>query len=618
MIVKRFSLKRGITFSILVVVILFMPAFGNTRGLSISYNLSLAHPENHIFDVIIQIENPSKKWLRLTLPAWTPGTYTLQNHARNLFQLKAVAKDSTRLPVEREDFDTWKVRVGKHRTIWVHYKILGLLRDDATCFLDSSRAYVNGASVFMYVNGEKNRPAALTIRHMPPGWDVATGLEATSDSHHFRAKNYDELIDCPILMGHLDWFSFQVAGIPHELAVWNLKNSNFPAARVVKIFKGFVQQTYQMFGELDYPRYVFLIQLDGTFDALEHRNSCTLSFYPYKFDDPQQFDDFTWVGFHEYFHNFNVKRIRPDILGPFDYKHPATTKRLWISEGLTDYFPDLLFQRDGFWSKARFYRQLSDEITLLQTLPARHWMSLESASIQTWHLSDNKCNLEISYYNKGELVGWMLDLELLRRTGGKHNLADVMRYLFRHYYKRGVGFSEKMGIQRDVETVAGGSFQAFFDRYVRGTAEIPYQEFLKTVGLKLVTQPDTLPFTGIQTFPRKAISRIYATARKLHNSLNRVTNVVMGSPAWKAGVSKGDVILAVDGQRVRDGFWKTLIEQKSVGDTVRFLLEHNGRVVSKCIRLAQSPFVTYTVRDDPTATPKQKHLREIWLKGKKI
>ncbi len=591
-------------------------AWGGSAPPSVSYELSLAHPQNHLFQVTMKIENNSSRFLEVTLPAWTPGTYQLQDHARNLLQFEAFTKNGIRLPFEREDFDTWRIRAGKHKTVWVRYKILGLLRDDATCFLDSTRAYVNGASVFMYLNGEKNRPALLTVKDVPRNWQIATGLDSLSPST-FRAQNYDELIDCPLLMGPLNWFSFRVAGIPHRLAIWNLKHSNLPVRRVLKIFKGFVRQTYTLFGELDYPKYVFLIQLDGTFDALEHRNSCTLSFYPYRFDDPLQFDDFTWVGFHEYFHNFNVKRIRPDILGPFDYKHPAFTKRLWISEGWTDYFPDLLFQRDGFWSRKRFYRQLGDEITLLQTLPARHWMSLESASIQTWHLSDNKCNLEISYYNKGELVGWMLDLELLRRTRGNHNLADVLRYLYTHYYKHGVGFSEKLGIQRDVEAVAGSSFQTFFDRYVRGTDEIPYQHFLDAVGLRLVTRPDTLPYTGIQTFPRKAISRIYATGRKLQNSLNSVTNVVMGSPAWRAGVSKGDVILAVDGQRVRNGRWKKIVNQKPVGSTVTFLLEHNGRVVSKKVALEKSPFLTYTVEENPDASPEQVRLRKIWLSGKK-
>ncbi|NOY78717.1 MAG: M61 family metallopeptidase [Calditrichaeota bacterium] len=613
---KRFSLKRGITFSILVFVILFMPAFGITKGLSISYDLSLAHPENHLFQVTLKIENNRARTIDVTLPAWSPGTYTLQDHARNLLQFKAETGDGTPLPATREDFDTWRVRANHHATVIIHYKILGLLHDDGACYLGADRAYVNGASVFMYVEGEKNRPATLTVRDLPADWDIATGLTSLPEPNRFSARNYDELIDCPLLMGKLDWFSFKVAGIPHYLAIWNLKNSNMPVQRVLKVFQGFVQQVYRMFGELDYTKYVFLIQLYNNFDALEHRNSCTLSFYPYKFDDPLQFDDFTWVGFHEYFHNFNVKRIRPDVLGPFDYKHPVYTKRLWISEGLTDYFPDVLFQRDGFWSKARLYRQLGEEISLFETLPARHWMSLESSSIQFWHLSDNKLNLEISYYNKGEIVGWMLDLELLHRTGGKHNLADVMRYLYRHYYKRGVGFSEKRGIQRDVEAVAGGSFQNFFDRYVRGTADIPYQKFLNYAGLKLAASPDTLPYTGIQTFPRKSISRVYATEQELHNSLDSITNVVMGSPAWKAGISKGDIILAVNGFRVSDGEWERIVNQTPVDSSVTFLLQREDKVITKIVRLTKSPFKTYSIVEDENATPEQIRLREIWLRGK--
>ena len=552
----------------------------------------------------------------MTLPAWSPGTYSLQDHARNLLQFKAETGNGTPLPATREDFDTWRVETNKHATVVIHYKILGLLHDDGACYLGADRAYVNGASVFMYVEGKKNYPATLTVRDLPSNWDIATGLTSLPESNRFSARNYDELIDCPLLMGQLDWFSFTVAGIPHDLAIWNLKNSNMPVQRVLKDFQKFVQQVYHMFGELDYTKYVFLIQLYDNFDALEHRNSCTLSFYPYKFDDPLQYDDFTWVGFHEYFHNFNVKRIRPDVLGPFDYKHPVYTKRLWVSEGLTDYFPDVLFQRDGFWSKSRLYRQLGDEITLFETLPARHWMSLESSSIQFWHLSDNKCNLEISYYNKGELVGWMLDLELLHRSDGKYNLADVMRYLYRHYYKRGVGFSEKLGIQRDVEAVVGSSFQNFFDHYVRGTDDIPYQKFLTYIGLKLVTAPDTLPYTGIQTFPRKSISRVYATERELQNSLDSITNVVMGSPAWKAGISKGDIILAVNGWRVSDGEWERIVNRTPVDSSVTFLLQRENKVITKTVHLTKSPFRNYSIVEDENATEGQIRLRKIWLQGK--
>ena len=613
---KKLVSKIAVTITIFTSLIFAIPVSGTAKGLTIAYDLSLAHPENHLFRVTLTIENNRSRAIDVTLPAWTPGTYTLQDHARNLLQFNAEAGDGMPLPATREDFDTWRVETKKRSTVVIHYKILGLLHDDGACYLGADRAYVNGASVFMYIEGKKNRPATLTVRDFPSNWDIATGLTNLPEPNRFSARNYDELIDCPILMGQLDWFSFKVAGIPHYLAIWNLKNSNMPVPRVLKDFKGFVQQVYQMFGELDYSKYVFLIQLDNTFDALEHRNSCTISFYPYKFDDPLQYDDFTWVGFHEYFHNFNVKRIRPDVLGPFDYKHPVYTKRLWISEGLTDYFPDVLFQRDGFWSKSRLYRQLGDEITRFETLPARHWMSLESSSIQFWHLSDNKCNLEISYYNKGEIVGWMLDLELLNRSGGKHNLADVMRYLYRHYYKHGVGFSEKLGIQRDVEAVAGSSFRDFFDRYVRGTVDIPYQKFLTTIGLNLVAAPDTLPYTGIQTFPRKSISRVYASARELHNSLDSITNVVMGSPAWKAGFSKGDIILAVNGWRVSDGEWERIVNQTPIGSPVTFLLQRENRVIKKTVRSAKSPFKNYSIVEAENATPGQVRLRDIWLKGK--
>lgn len=608
--------KITVTLVVLISLIFSIPASGAAKGLSIAYTLSLAHPENHLFQVTLKIKNNRARSIEITLPAWSPGTYTLQDHARNLLQFNAETDGGIPLPATREDFDTWRVEANKHATVVIRYKILGLLHDDAACYLGADRAYVNGASVFMYVEGQKDRPAVLTVHNLPATWDIATGLTSLPEPNRFSARNYNELIDCPLLMGHLDWFSFKVAGIPHYLAIWNLKNSNMQVLRVLKDFQGFVQQVYRMFGEIDYTKYVFLIQLDGTFDALEHRNSCTLSFYPYKFDDPLQYDDFTWVGFHEYFHNFNVKRIRPDDLGPFDYKHPVYTKRLWISEGLTDYFPDVLFQRDGFWSKSRLYRQLGDEITRFQTLPARHWMSLESSSIQFWHLSDNKCNLEISYYNKGEIVGWMLDIELLRRSQGRHNLADVMRYLYRHYYKHGVGFSEKLGIQRDVESVAGSSFQNFFNRYVRGTADIPYQKFLHAIGLKLIIQPDSLPYTGIQTFPHKSISRVYASARELHNSLDSIKNVVMGSPAWKAGFSKGDIILAVNGWRVSDGEWERIVNRMPIGSSVTFLLQRENRVITKTVRLCKSPFKNYSVAKDEEATPEQIRLREIWLLGK--
>ncbi|GBE27476.1 M61 glycyl aminopeptidase [bacterium BMS3Bbin03] len=599
-------------------ILLVFASLTQAKEIRLSYELSLSHPENHIFGVNVMIRNNSQKFLELTMPAWTPGTYELQDHARNMFQFTALNEKGDTLSTSRMDFDTWKITASGSKNITITYKVLGLYPDAAACYLGADRAYVNGAAVFMYVEGRKNLPATLKVVHLPDDWQIATGLTSLPEPNQFAAKNYDELIDSPLLMGKLKWFSFKVAGIPHYLAIWNLADSNMPVKRVLHNFQNFVRQVYQMFGELDYTKYVFLIQLYDNFDGLEHRNSCTLSYYPDKFNDPASYDDFTWVGFHEYFHNFNVKRIRPNILGPFNYKRPAYTKRLWICEGLTDYFPDILFQRDGFWTKKRLYRQLSEELTLFQTLPARKWMSLESSSIQFWHLSDNKLNLEISYYNKGELVGWMLDLELLHRTNGEHNLADVMRYLYRKYYKHGVGFSEKLGIQRDVEAVAGSSFQSFFDNYVRGTTDIPYSKFLGFAGLKLVAREDTMPYTGIQTFKSKSISRVYDTKRELKNSQDSIKNVIMGSPAWQAGVSKGDVILAVDNQTVTDGNWVAIIRKKSIGSTAAFLLRRGTRVLTKKVPLIKSPFKKYGVLEDPTATPAQIRLRNLWLNGKKV
>ena len=397
---------------------------------------------------------------------------------------------------------------------------------------------------------------------MPHGdWKVATGLPRVAGRDNtFRAENFDILYDSPFEVSNFKEINFTVQGKPHRYVVTGEGNYDLKkmAADTAKI----VEEAYKIFGELPYDDYTFILNLRGG-GGLEHLNSTALQFNRFGFKPKARYDGFLGLVAHEYFHAFNVKRIRPDALGPFDYENENYTKLLWVAEGGTEYYSNLLLRRAGLITENDFLGGRSAGIQQLQERPGRFEQSLEDSSFDAWikyyRPDENAINNQISYYDKGEIVNMMLDIEIRSASAGAKSLDDVMRYLYAEFYKKGRNYTPA-DFQKTAETMAGKSLDDFFAKYVRGTEEIDYNSIVNGVGLKMTIRQNN---TG----------RAYIGADMAEES-GRLTirTVPAGTPAFEQGLNTGDQLVAVDGYRASQNFMQSYIGDKKPGDVVKLTL----------------------------------------------
>jgi predicted metalloprotease with PDZ domain len=342
--------------------------------------------------------------------------------------------------------------------------------------------------------------------------------------------------------------------------------------------------------------------------GLEHLNSTAINRRKYAGNTEEGWDSLRGVTSHEFFHHWNVKRIRPDVLGPFDYTRQVLTRDLYVSEGMTSYYGDLHLRRSGLWTNEQYYRQLAKQMTELLGKPARAFLSVEESSLETWLKSDDAENASFSYYTKGSLVGLLLDLEIRQRTAGARSLDDVFRYLYEHYALPKPGWPVG-GFERAVETVAGSDFTDFFARHVAGTEELPYERMLGYAGLRLEKREAALTH---ESFGLKL-----ETENVLPEALGfTVTSVSSESPAFGV-LATNDILLAVGGERVTLTSLPLQLAKFRNGEQVRLTVFRGDRLLDLPLTMQARPAVSYVITENPNATPQQKALREAWLTGRR-
>ncbi|MBX0329314.1 M61 family peptidase [Oscillochloris sp. ZM17-4] len=464
----------------------------------ITYTITMPEPHTHLFHVEVVIDAVTSSVLDLVLPGWTPGSYMIREYARHVQEFAALGPDGAALPWRKTAKDTWRVEAGAAGAALVRYKVYANELTVRTSHLDASHGYFNPSTLCMYVPGRTEEPLGVHV-DAPEGWRVSTALElgdrgqGTGDRGRevFVAQDYDELVDSPFECGTQRVLPFTVDEVPHEIVIWGRGNED--EARLVADTRRIVEVQRDMFDGLPYPHYSFILHLtDGRGGGLEHRNSVTNMVDRWTFRPERSYERYLSLTSHELFHVWNVKRLRPAPLGPFDYRSENYTRLLWFVEGVTSYYDELLLVRAGLMQPGRFLEKLADEILALQGQPGRHVQSLEESSFDAWvkfyRPDENTANSSISYYLKGSLVCLLLDMEIRRRTGGERSLDDVVRELYGRYPISGPGIPEEGGVIAAVEAVAGahdGAFRDFFARYIAGTDELDYAAALAAAGLEL-------------------------------------------------------------------------------------------------------------------------------------
>ena len=586
---------------------------------TVSYRLHPADPAAHHFEVSCTVTSPAPQGQRFALPAWIPGSYLVREFAKHIVSIRAEAGGKA-VRLKKLDKHTWQaapVKGSEPLTITMTVYAWDLSVRGA--HLDTTHGFFNGTSVFLRVLGQEDSPCLVHIA--PPSgtaykhWRLATSLPPARGERGaakplgfglFQAANYDELIDHPVEMGSFTHFSFEAGGVPHEVAITGRHDCDTErlAADLAKICTAqidFFARPAPM------TRYVFLVTAVGdAYGGLEHRASTALICKRADLPKPGQttisegYRRFLGLCSHEYFHTWNVKRIKPAAFIPYDLERENYTSLLWAFEGFTSYYDDLFLLRSGVIDRASWLELIGETLTNVRKAPGRQVQSLSESSFDAWikyyRQDENTPNAVVSYYSKGALFGLALDLTL--RAGGKATLDAVMQALWQRHGLTGLGVGDE-DIRRIAEELSGLSLKRFFADYTDGTRELPLERLLATAGLRLEWIPDPKAKHGVDLGIRTRVENNEVVLAAVHP----------GGAAHAAGLSAGDTLVALDGLRITPATFDALLARQRPGNTVGVHAFRRDELLQTKVTLA--PPVADTAR--LTLASKPNALRRAWL-----
>ncbi|MCP9493800.1 MAG: PDZ domain-containing protein [Pyrinomonadaceae bacterium MAG19_C2-C3] len=590
----------------------------NQPSPDISYTVSMPRPYTHLLEVEMRVRAAAQSQMPASLdvrmPVWTPGSYLIREYARHVQDFTAQRggnqNETTPLAWTKTNKNTWRITTGGAPEIIVRYNVYANELTVRTNELNDRHAFWNNAATLMYVEGFLNAPSTVTVK--PFGnWKIATGLpQATggtteAGSQTFAAPNYDILYDSPFLVSDFKAIDFEVRGKPHRFVVDG--EGNYDLERLRRDVPKIVEESAKMMNGLPYDNYTFLLMTHPTAGGgLEHLNSTALIARRFSFAQEESYRGFLSLVAHEFFHLWNVKRIRPDALGTFDYNNENYTRLLWVAEGVTSYYENVLLRRAGLMTVDDYLKLIGNEIRALQSTPGRLAMSVEEASFDAWieyyRPDENTINSAISYYDKGALVGLLLDLEILRRTDGARSLDDVMRALYTDFALKNRNYTPA-DFQATAERITGSSLNEFFNQYVRGRAELPFAETLQAFGLTLNTMID----------PKAAPKAFFGATLAQDGERLTVRNVPVGTPAYEQGITAGDQIIALNGTRVTLATLNERLGERRPGDEVTLTIFRLDELRTFPVKLGQNTLGDFRITPVNNPSPAQRRLYESWL-----
>ena len=579
----------------------------------------MAEPAAHEFEVEMRVPPlPGLDAVEIVFPTWAPGSYLVRDFVRHVFRLTVTDERGRALARERLDKQRWRIRTGG-RAFVVRYRVFAFEASVRTSFLDDSHGYWNGTSVFFYVAGELGRPCRVTI--VPPqraGWKVATALRPVTGARAtWTAADFDELCDAPFEIGVHETRAFTVGRARFELALYGRHNAD--VRRLVDILRRIVTATGRMFGGFPFDRYLFIVHaLPVGSGGLEHRASVTLDIAGLSFEDEGGYHRFADLAAHEFFHAWNVKRIQDAALARIDYTRETYTRLLWLFEGFTDYLAHVIMLRAGVTGARDFYRMIAEDWPKFASRPGRNETPLDELSFEAWikqyKPAESFVNRAVSYYEKGLWTGMALDIELRIATGGRRGLPEMFRWIWQRFGRAGRPIDE--GTVRDAAAaIAGRRMDRFFDRYVRGTEELPLPALWRRAGLK-VAQRAAWDQRGKPPADRDRVRARRArawTGIALHPERTLVRNVIPDSPAWRAGITFGDDIVAIDGARVTPATFANRVGDRDPGGHVRVSFFRRDVLNEATLTLAESPERALAVGADRHAGAGATAVRAGWL-----
>lgn len=598
-----------------------------SRREAVHYRIVPVDPALHLFEVTLTIASPDAEGQVVSLPAWIPGSYMVREFARNITSIRAEAS-GRKLRLTKLDKHSWRA-ARCEGPLTLTYQVYAWDLSVRAAHLDQTHGFFNGTSVFLQVHGKENLRHIVDIQ-APEGeafgqWRVATSLPELKARRHrfgtYAAQNYDELIDHPVEMGEFELIRFEAHGVPHEMVVTG-RVPNLDKARLATDLKKICEHQIALFEpstrKAPMERYVFLTLAVGDgYGGLEHRAStaliCSRADLPVLGQSAMSEGYRTFLGLcsHEYFHTWNVKRIKPAVFAPYDLQQENYTPLLWLFEGFTSYYDDLTLLRTGLIDARTYLGLLAKTINGVLRGSGRHKQSVAESSFDAWtkyyRQDENAPNAIVSYYTKGSLVALLFDLTIRRDTRGKKSLDDVMRVLWRRYGRQFYAEGGGRGVnEADVEAlfdeVTGLRLKPLFDLAVRGTRDLPLSEILAAFAVEMADKV------------KGGKLSLDVRTKKAGNDC-QLANVYESGAAHTSGLSAGDVLVAMDGLRVTGANLDTLLQRYCAGDnvTVHAFRRDELMTFDVTLRAESAPQFGLTLKEKPVAAIK---LQRGWFKGR--
>ncbi len=594
----------------LVLLACLLPLTAAASEAVVSHFLSFPHKNNQFVHVTTRFA-VSAEQVDSYLPSWNPGSYLIRDFAANLERFEASNSSGRQLPVTKISKNQWRIDTAGVEELILDYDIWAGQINVSESWVESGMAILNGAGIFLYSEQTRSLPQSVVIE-LPDGWsDVHTALPVREDGSGFMARDYDELVDSPILLGNTVEYEFSVGNHPYALvlseenSLWEGQVSADDVAKIVQ-----VQQEFWGVNPFE-RKYLFLNVFMEKFAGLEHDYSTVMMCSPWQMRGRE--DYIKWLGLvsHEFFHSWNVRRMRPQALAQYDYQQEVYTRELWLAEGLTSYYDNLMLFRGGLIDVADYFSLLAREIRDYETTPGREIRSAELASFDTWikqyKPDNNKLNSTVSYYRKGALIGFVADMEIRRSTDGKYNLDTVMRDMYSRYGPDGPnqGGYPPGSFENIVESTAGPEARKIVEQMLKTTIDPDVDRALDWYGLVLKRVPDAAQ--------NGQASGGLGVVWKVSGATLLAEYVLLGHTGAEAGILPEDELLAIDGLRVTTENYMGYLQKLHPGEVVELTLVRHGQLLSLPVEVGIEIPEFYSIGVKPKISRQEKKRLEAWL-----
>ncbi|MEL7497454.1 MAG: PDZ domain-containing protein [Planctomycetota bacterium] len=613
---------------------------------SIQYEVDLADSKNHYLHITATIDvAKDQPQTELMMAVWTPGSYLVREYARHIDSMTIVDENGKELDYEKIKKNRWIVKHGDSKQIKLGYRLYCNEMTVRTNWVGLQYAMINGAPSFITVADRLDQPHIVELK-MPRNWKrSATSLRQINSAHRYRAENFDELVDSPIVAGNIAVYPFTAGGVEHQLV--NIGESGYwDGAKAATDLQRMVEEHQRMWGGVPYDRYLFLNMISESGGGLEHDNSTLIMTSRWSFRDERRYKSWLSLASHEFFHTWNVRRLRPNTLVRYDYENEVYTKSLWIAEGITSYYQDLALVRAGLITEKEYLERLSRDVEGVQRTEGRKKQSLTDSSYDTWikyyRPDENSSNTRISYYSKGAVAAFLLDVRIRKLTDGEKSLDDVMQQMFEQYSKSGYTPED---FRKTASQVAGENLDDWFRKAIDSTEELDFSD-VEFLGVAIPAAAKQTKASGESTDDDASTSTdedsVDASAEESEDNADAkddddtkkpaakskgkpwvglstsgdskvtISGVTPESPAYQAGINHGDELIAINDIRVT-GSIDSRLKQFEIGDQLEFLIVRRGKLLRLKVDVGSLESPSWKLKYVSKPDDMQKEQKKNWL-----